>query len=112
MPRSATVGLLLLLLLAGAGLRVRANVLGFYWTPLDPEHTPPSRDRAGDLVYDSHRDVLTLFGGISAEAPFGSDTWEWDGLDWTERTPAVSPPARWDHVTVFDAIRNRTYVIG
>src|SRR5262249_5957183 len=40
------------------------------------------------------------------------DTWEWDGIDWTQRAPASSPPARSGHVLAFDASRGRTVLFG
>jgi len=37
--------------------------------------------------------VITLFGGGDYQTVV-SDTWEWDGTNWTQRTPAVGPSAR------------------
>ncbi|MBK8974736.1 MAG: hypothetical protein IPM29_02310 [Planctomycetes bacterium] len=66
------------------------------------------------LAYDSARDRIVLFGGIADELNFVylSDTWEWDGNTWTERTPAVSPPARVDHALAYDSARGRIVLFG
>jgi hypothetical protein len=40
-----------------------------------------------------------LFGGTTngmPGTPFG-DTWEWNGTDWTQRTPTAAPQARFGH---------------
>jgi hypothetical protein len=44
------------------------------------------------MAYDTARTETALFGGY--DGSFLGDTWTWDGSDWTERTPAHSPPAR------------------
>jgi hypothetical protein len=41
-----------------------------------------------------------------------SDTWEWDGANWTALAPAVSPPVRHSHSMAYDAARRRTVLFG
>jgi hypothetical protein len=69
---------------------------GTRWTELAPAHAPSPRDEA---VASTLRDRVVLFGGNGT--PLGwtmpqvfSDTWEWDGQDWSQLSPPVSPPAR------------------
>jgi hypothetical protein len=55
---------------------------------------PPGRDRA-TLAYDPSAGRVVMFGG----ATFGtasdlSDTWTWDGTQWTQASPSESPWAR------------------
>lgn len=61
------------------------------WVQRQPAHSPPPRAGAA-FAYDPTRNVSVLFGGWGCTAPgtcgILSDTWEWDGNDWTERTPA------------------------
>jgi len=59
------------------------------------------------MAYDSHREVVVLFGGSDRD-----DTWEWDGETWTERTTPTSPPGRRFHGMAYDPIRQRTVVFG
>jgi len=81
---------------------------GASWTPRVPTASPPAR--AGHAMATLGQKVV-LFGGTTdpLEACVGSttapqpdlgDTWEWDGANWTKRTPAVSPPPRWGHAMV------------
>jgi cysteine-rich repeat protein len=86
---------------------------GVSWAQLFPTVVPaPRRDHA--LVYDSLRGVVVLFGGRegTSDPPFLGDTWEWDGMTWTLRTPPVSPPARYRHAMAFDPERGVTVVYG
>lgn len=49
------------------------------------------------FVYDPWRQRVVLFGGIRFAGPAQIDlalTWEWNGLAWTQRTPAAAPSAR------------------
>jgi len=86
---------------------------GTNWSPGGSAHAPPGRfDHA--LVYDSARGRTVMFGGVgpvTTNVPL-QDTWEWDGIDWTLRATASSPPARSDHVLAFDTARGRTVLLG
>lgn len=67
------------------------------WKQLSPAHTPPGRTWA-NLAYDDKAGVIILFGGQSATPVNGGlnpldDTWAWNGSDWSQLTPAASPPA-------------------
>jgi hypothetical protein len=65
------------------------------WIQAVPTVHPAGRSGDG-LAYDSSLGVTVLFGGIAS--PTGSmlaDTWTWDGTNWSQRTPAHSPPVRW-----------------
>ena len=45
------------------------------------------------MTFDRTRNVTVLFGGTGATGAL-DDTWEWNGVSWTRRTPPLSPPAR------------------
>ncbi|HXI03308.1 MAG TPA: kelch repeat-containing protein [Candidatus Saccharimonadales bacterium] len=85
---------------------------GVSWTQLVPSSRPPAR-RFHAMAFDPARGVTVLFGG---SPDFGSgllgDTWEWDGAQWTERTPAASPPARLGHTLTYDPDRGRVVLFG
>src|SRR6185436_14908533 len=49
------------------------------------------------------RQRVVLYGGSLL-----SGTWEWDGTDWTQRSPAPSPQWRRGHAMAYDAARQRT----
>src|SRR5438874_3914689 len=40
------------------------------------------------------------------------DTWEWDGTDWIQKTPATSPPPRECHAMAYDSTRERVVLFG
>ena len=64
------------------------------------------------LAYDNARGRVILFGGFTGPSFSLSDTWEWDGNVWTQRTPATSPPARGDHALAYDSARGRVVLFG
>jgi hypothetical protein len=100
-PQHATA-LLLLGLLAPAGAQPQWVV---------PQN-PLVRGRQGHaMAYDPVRNRTVLFGGFTASTYF-SDTWEYDGVSWTRRTPATTPPARADHALAYDGIRGRVLLFG
>src|SRR5687768_9084847 len=94
-----TVGLLGGLPLAPAAAEVTpAPVPAYRWVPAD--RTPaPRADHA--MAYDPNRGETLMFGGCCAGGPLG-DTWVWDGFEWIERTPAVSPSPRHGHAMAWD----------
>ena len=85
---------------------------GSDWTERTPAHHPPTRvDQA--MAYDSGRGRIVLFGGVDGFGGYGQqDTWEWDGNDWVDRTPATGPPSRLLHPMVYDSARARTVLFG
>ncbi len=62
------------------------------------------------MGFDSGRGLTVLFGGYAAGAV--NDTWEWDGTDWTQRTPTSSPAPRYYHAMAYDAARGETVLFG
>lgn len=64
------------------------------WKQLDPSHSPPGRADAS-MAYDEATQSIVLYGGelVGAAAIALTDTWTWDGADWTQQNPAKSPPA-------------------
>ncbi len=58
---------------------------GTNWTRMSPSASPPGRQN-GAMAYDAVRHVVVLFGGWTCCVYGGdfSDTWEWDGLNWTQ----------------------------
>jgi hypothetical protein len=54
-----------------------------------------------------------LFGGYGYGLPtLLSDTWEWDGIDWSLRTPSASPTPRSGHAMAYDSARSRVVLFG
>src|SRR5262249_48459276 len=63
---------------------------------------------AWDLVHAN----TVLFGGSTDGFDSHADTWTFDGASWTQQSPAVSPPARWNHALAHDFVRGRTVLFG
>ena len=86
---------------------------GATWSKCKPAHAPPARANAS-MAYDTARSRVVLFGGHTFNTTRISynDTWEYDGVDWTQRTPATPPPARRGPVMVYHGARARTLLFG
>jgi hypothetical protein len=59
---------------------------GTHWRQTSPVHRPQPR-RSAAMAYDPELKVVVLYGGLvpnGAEGTVPSDTWIWDGFDWTE----------------------------
>jgi hypothetical protein len=88
---------------------------GTCWVLRAPATSPPGRWEH-TMAYDSARGVTVLFGGRAVsdagEELLLADTWEWDGTNWTERTPAASPSARDSPAMAFDAAHGQMVLSG
>ncbi len=87
---------------------------GIEWTRRFPAHTPGLR--AGhEMVYDTVRNKVLLFGGYTPTAPFGDATvWEYDGTDWTLRTTSPGGPTfnnGYQGDAVFDHARGKMILL-
>jgi PKD repeat protein len=85
---------------------------GTSWTQLNPATSPAARCCA-ELAFDSARGRVVLFGGAHVKGTMVySDTWEWDGTNWTQAMPTTVPTGRWDHGITYDAARGVTVMFG
>ncbi|MGB0592516.1 MAG: Kelch repeat-containing protein [Myxococcota bacterium] len=90
---------------------------GETWTEVTPAGQRPSSRARHAMIYDSQRGVTVLFGGSQVNEDgwfeYRGDTWEWDGLNWTERTfSGPTPPARAWHQMAYDSKRGVTVLFG
>lgn len=85
------------------------------WQPVTPEHTPGKRSYS-NIVYDSHRQVFVMFGGLSnhlgGSFEYANDTWEWDGEDWKEIHTVNSPSPRANYSMAYDEKREQVVLFG
>jgi hypothetical protein len=77
------------------------------WTQL----VIPSID-APAIAYDAAHGQVVLFGGMGLGTGYLNDTWVWDGSNWTQKKPAVSPPARYLHSMAYDAAHGQVVLYG
>jgi hypothetical protein len=66
------------------------------WTQKFPTNSPQPLAYS-QAAYDDFNDNVLLFGGQSSSGADQSETWSWDGTDWTLLSPATVPPARRQH---------------
>lgn len=67
---------------------------GSQWQKSSPAHKPGSRFGTS-MAFDPVTKSLLLFGGfVRTPVQRLSDTWLWNGSDWAQVTPKVSPSAR------------------
>ena len=85
---------------------------GTDWKLLEPAHSPgPLAGHA--MAFDQARGQIVLFGGQEGVTyTYVDQTWVWDGSDWRQMHPAVSPPARYGHAMAYDAIRQKVVLFG
>src|ERR671922_2676 len=80
---------------------------------LPQTQTGPSNWVESAMDYDSVRKQTVLFGGCTTASPCASnETWTFDGDFWTKKTPAASPPARYDATLVFDTAHGSAVLFG
>ena len=91
----------------------RAPLSGEAWTLLTPASSPSGRYIHG-TAYDSHRSVVILFGGDNTGSSRLNDTWEFDGVNWQQKSPTLSPSGRVniDQAMAYDAARQRVVLFG
>jgi uncharacterized protein YegP (UPF0339 family) len=84
---------------------------GTNWTQRNPANNPWERCQHV-MAYDSAREVTVLFGGWSdSNHSRLDDTWEYDGVNWAQRTPVNHPLGRWAAMT-YDAARAVVVLFG
>jgi hypothetical protein len=83
---------------------------GSSWTQRLPTTVPAARYRSG-FVFDTQRAQVLMFSGNSGTPDFAglTDTWSFDGNDWTQVTPHVVPVRG---TVAYDTVRRRTVCYG
>jgi RHS repeat-associated protein len=87
---------------------------GTNWTQKFPTTSPPARS-GHRMAYDTARGQIVLFAGRGGSDgnTFFSDTWVWDGTNWTQKFPATSPPTpRFQYGLAYDAAQQQVVLFG
>jgi len=79
------------------------------WQSL-PASTPPHGGFR--VAYDESRQRVVGFGGAVTPFNLSSETWEWDGRNWTQLSPATTPPGRTNHAMAYDRSTGRVVMFG
>ena len=72
----------------------------------------PGKRERHEMVFDSQRQEMVLFGGCKGASFTYDDTWVWNGVGWNQRTPATNPDMRCSYAMAYDAGRNRVVMQG
>jgi len=85
---------------------------GTTWTLLHPANNPGILSGHA-MAYDDARGQIVLFGGAGgANGADTNQTWIWDGTNWRQMQPKVSPPAREGHAMAYDAASQKVVLFG
>jgi len=86
---------------------------GTAWAQQSPLHAPSPRVRAS-IGYDVAHGTVVLFGGCPQTpcTTYLDDTWTWNGTDWTQQAPTLSPPARGGAAMAWDNAAGRLMLFG
>jgi hypothetical protein len=91
---------------------------GASWTNLTPP-SPALGPKAVDsfaLAYDAARQQVVLFGGEYYQSGVGAvvlgETWIWNGSNWTNATPALSPSPRVGVAMAYDSASEQVVLFG
>ncbi len=87
------------------------------WSKLLPSGSAPTARTHHTAVHDPVRNRMVVFGGSISPSPYRTnDTWVLDlsgPPQWQQLFPVGGPPAvRYDHVAVYDPVRDRMVVHG
>jgi M6 family metalloprotease-like protein len=85
---------------------------GSNWTLLQPANNPGILAEHA-MAYDAAHGQIVLFGGMAGTpAAYSNQTWIWNGSNWQQMHPAVSPPARVGHAMAYDAVAQKVVLFG
>ncbi len=84
----------------------------FSWAQANPAMSPSGRQYAA-MAYDAATRQMVLFsGGIGGGGPQSPDTWIWNGTNWSQATPRISPSAREGAVLAYDGATRQLVLFG
>lgn len=75
-------------------------------------YSPPRGSQHHEMVYDSNRNVVVLFGGLASGGSVLGNTLEWDGRIWSRVVTEDQPTPRYQHAMAYDSNRNVTVLFG
>jgi chitodextrinase len=86
---------------------------GTSWTKKTPPVSPRATGQTSALVWDDARGELVGFSSYTdGEVSSSSDTWVWNGTNWSDKDPAHKPPARYNFQIAYDAERQQVVLFG
>jgi hypothetical protein len=77
-----------------------------------PDYSLPGRFLHTNIVYDSNRNLIVLFGGVKPGQGFSNELWEWDGAKWNKREVNIAPAPRIAHGMTYSKAWGKTLITG
>lgn len=98
---------------AGIALTATSSIADSWDIQSIIESAPMPRASAA-MVFDLNTNRSTLFGGGYSLATGSAlnDTWEWNGIQWINKKPLLSPSARTGHAMAYDSGRGKIVLYG
>lgn len=85
---------------------------GIDWVQKTPVNRPSSPNCSA-MLYDSARGKVVLFGGeTTANGLMSTETWEWDGINWTLVLPNNKPTGVKNHAMTYDTFLQKIILFG
>lgn len=110
--RLTAVFALVMAVLAGQSASAQPTCPPASWTQIVARTSSPPNRVLSQVVGETTRARLVLFGGQLPPFTELGDTWTFDGTQWTQANVSTSPEARHQHRMVFDPQRSRTVLFG
>jgi hypothetical protein len=86
---------------------------GANWIQVTPSGPNPGARDLLAMAGDAASGQVVLYGGIGEDCQCDlNDTWVWNGTNWTQESPATSPPARDEHAMAYDAAQGVVVLFG
>jgi uncharacterized protein (TIGR03437 family) len=82
------------------------------WTQQFPPTSPAPRAYQS-MAFDSAHGQVVMFGGQDFTGNVGyTDTWVWDGSNWTQKFPQHNPPAQSAHAMAYDSAHGQAVMFS
>ena len=83
------------------------------WIERFPVDSPAKRNSHA-TTYDQGRQEVLLFGGLGGATgiDYFTDTWVWNGVNWTDKNPATTPGNRVGHKLVYHPAEDVVMMFG
>ena len=82
------------------------------WVDLNLPGSPPARAGASMAFLKGFREYMVMFGGIGSNGQVLGDTWQFQGGNWTQLHPTVSPSPRQLSTLIYSPADNEMLLFG
>lgn len=82
---------------------------------LETPATSPQAMMSHAMAFDGIRRQIIMYGGMTSlctQQSFTNETWAWDGTNWQQKFPALSPSIRVKAALAYDEARGKVVLFG